>query len=260
MILNHNGVKLYVQLFGQRNNRPPLVLLNGFHFSYEMWLFQIPHFIKNFFVVCYDQRGAGDSDKPNDEAAYSFDNFTADLRFIVQELRLGTIIPLGFASSCKTAVKYAVKYPNEVAKLVLTCGNPTLIRSTHHAELIAFVQSDYEVAMRSYIRRYLPELNTDWQYDLLVTLALKSNPLVAVSVLKNYYEEDIESLSPEISVPTLILHGDKNYIYPVERAYRFHQLIPGSLLHVHKDKGHLPNLTDIEAYNTIVEGFLLREG
>jgi len=124
MILNHNGVKLRVQVFGQRNNRPPLVFLNGFHDSYELWLFQIPHFAKNFFVVCYDQRGAGDSDKPADEAAYSFDNFTDDLRFIVEELKLGTIIPVGFSVSCKTAVKYAVKYPNEVAKLVLTVATP----------------------------------------------------------------------------------------------------------------------------------------
>jgi len=55
------------------------------------------------------------------------------------------------------------------------------------------------------------------------------------------------------------LHGDKDDIYPIERAYRFHELIPGSVIHVHKGGGHVPNLTDIEAYNTIVEGFLLQE-
>ncbi len=210
MILNHNGVRLRVQVFGQRNNRPPLVLLNGFQVSYEMWLFQIPHFAKNFFVVCYDQRGAGDSGKPSDEAVYSFDNFTDDLRFIVEELKLGTINLMGFAVSCKTAIKYTAKYPKEVAKLVLTSGNPTLIRSAYQAELIAFVQSNYEEAMRSYMRRYFPEPNTDWQHDLLVSIALKSNPHVAVSILKNYYEDDMGSLLPKISVPTLILHGDKN--------------------------------------------------
>ena len=113
--------------------------------------------------------------------------------------------------------------------------------------------------MRSIMRRCLPEPNTDWQHDLMATMALKSNPLVAVSILRNYYKDDVEPLLPRISVPTLIMHGDKDDIYPIERAYRFHELIPGSVLHVHKGKGHLPNLTDIEAYNTIVEGFLLRE-
>ncbi len=259
MILNHNGVKLRVQAFGHRNNRPPVVLLNGFHISYEMWLFQIPHFAKNSFVVCYDQRGAGDSDKPMDESAYSFDNLTDELRFIVEELNLGTIIPIGFSVSCKAAVKYAVKYPNSVSKLVLTCGNPTLTRSSNQADLIAFIQNRYEEAMHSYMRRCFPEPDTDWQHDLLVTLALKSNPFVAVSILKNYYKDDIEPLLPRINVPTLIMHGDRDDIYPIERAYRFHELIPGSVIHVHKGKGHVPNLTDIESYNTIVEGFLLRE-
>lgn len=111
--------------------------------------------------------------------------------------------------------------------------------------------------MRSYIRRCLPEPNTDWQHDLLVSIALKSNPLVAVSILINYYEDDIEPLLHRVSLPTLIVHGDKNDVYPIERAYRFHELIPRSVFHMHKGKGHLPNLTDIEVYNTIVEGFLL---
>lgn len=258
MFLNNNGVKLRLQTFGQRNDRPPLVLLNGFHVSYEMWIFQIPYFAKNFFVVCYDQRGAGDSDKPSDEDAYSFDNFTDDLRFIVEELNLGTIIPVGFSVSCKTAVKYAVKYPKEVAKLVLTCGNPTITRSANQPELIAFIKNKYEEAMTTYMRRCFPEPNSDWQHDLLVSIALKSNPFVAVSILMNYYKDDIEPLLPKISVPTLIMHGDKDEVYPIERAYRFDELIPGSVLHVHKGKGHLPNLTDIEAYNTIVGHFLLQ--
>jgi pimeloyl-ACP methyl ester carboxylesterase len=97
MMITRNGVRLRVQTFGQRNNRPPLVFLNPFHLSYELGIFKIPHFAKNFFVVCYDQRGAGDSDKPTDEAAYSFDNFTSDLRFIVEALKLGTLILMGFA-------------------------------------------------------------------------------------------------------------------------------------------------------------------
>jgi pimeloyl-ACP methyl ester carboxylesterase len=259
MFLNHNGVKLRVQVFGQRNNRPPLVFLNRFHLSYELGLLKIPHFAKNFFIVCYDQRGAGDSDKPIDESAYSFDNFTADLRFIVEELRLGTVILMGFAVACKTAVKYAVKYPSEVSKLVLTCGNPSLIRSVNQADLLGSIQNNYEDTMRSFMRRALSEPNTEWQHDLLVTLALKSNPFVAVSILKNYYKDDIEPLLSKIIMPTLIMHGDKDNIYPIERAYRFHELITTSVLHVHKGKGHVPNLTDIEAYNTIVEGFLLQE-
>ncbi|MER3446257.1 MAG: hypothetical protein C4291_05170 [Candidatus Dadabacteria bacterium] len=74
----------------------------------------MPHFAKNFFVVCNDQRETGDSDKPTDEADYSFDNFTADLRFIVEELKLDNVILMGFAVACKTAVKYTVKYPDGV--------------------------------------------------------------------------------------------------------------------------------------------------
>jgi pimeloyl-ACP methyl ester carboxylesterase len=167
---------------------------------------------------------------------------------------------MGFSVSCKTAVKYAAKYPDGVAKLVLTCGNPTLTRSANQADLIAFIQNKYEEAMRSYMRRCFPEPDSDWQHDLLVSIALKSNPFVAVSILKNYYMDDIEPLLSKINMPTLIMHGDKDDVYPIERAYRFQELIPNSVLHVHKDKGHLPNLTDIEVYNTTVEKFLLEEG
>nr|HVY54512.1 alpha/beta hydrolase [Thermodesulfobacteriota bacterium] len=175
-------------------------------------------------------------------------------------LELDTIIPVCYSIPCKVGVKYFNKYPDQVAKLVLAAGNPTLTRSVNQADLISFIENDYENAMDYYMKRCFSdsEGNTDWQLDLMMTVALKSNSFVATSILKNYYKDDIEPLLPRIDIPTLIIHGDKDVVYPVERAYRFKELVPGSILHVHKDKGHLPHLTDTVNFNTTVEEFLLK--
>lgn len=111
------------------------------------------------------------------------------------------------------------------------------MRSANQADSIVFIQNKYEEAMRSYMRRCFPEPNSDWHHDLLVAIALESNPHIAVSILKNYYLDDIEPLLLKIGIPTLIMHGGKDDVYPIERAYRFHEMIPSSVLHVHKGKG-----------------------
>ena len=79
-----NNVKLHVAEAGEG---PLVVLCHGFPESWYSWRHQIPVLAEaGFHVVAPDQRGYGDSDAPEDPAAYSILHLTGDIVGLVHAL------------------------------------------------------------------------------------------------------------------------------------------------------------------------------
>jgi len=66
--LNNNGVEIYFEVHGKG---PVLLLTHGFSATCDMWRGQIGDLSKNHTLVIWDMRGHGQSDYPEDQAAYS---------------------------------------------------------------------------------------------------------------------------------------------------------------------------------------------
>ena len=61
-----------------------------------------------------------------------------------------------------------------------------------------------------------------------------------------------------IRVPTLVVGGDEDKVYPVKIARDLAQRIPGAELVIMKGAGHLPNIERPERFNEILLDFLKR--
>ena len=61
-----------------------------------------------------------------------------------------------------------------------------------------------------------------------------------------------------IQVPTLVVGGDEDKVYPVKIARDLAQRIPGAELVIMKGAGHLPNIERPERFNEILLDFLKR--
>jgi pimeloyl-ACP methyl ester carboxylesterase len=64
----------------------------------------------------------------------------------------------------------------------------------------------------------------------------------------------------ELAVPTLVLTGDEDRVYPVELTQRMAQRIRGAELVVLEGCGHLSNLEQPERFNEVLADFLRRRG
>lgn len=64
----------------------------------------------------------------------------------------------------------------------------------------------------------------------------------------------------DIRVPTLILFGADDRITPIAIAEELHSLIPGSVLRIIPDTGHLPPLESPDAVNAALEEWLAGSG
>ena len=60
----------------------------------------------------------------------------------------------------------------------------------------------------------------------------------------------------EITVPTLIIHGEDDQLIPFQEAQSMHAAIPGSTLVLISSAGHLPNLEQPELFNQAVDEFI----
>ena len=73
-----NGIELAVWDSGPKD-APVLIFLHGFPESHRSWRHQIRHFSKTYRCIAPDQRGYGQSSKPQDVASYTADKLVTDI-------------------------------------------------------------------------------------------------------------------------------------------------------------------------------------
>ncbi|MEW6426296.1 MAG: alpha/beta hydrolase, partial [Bacillota bacterium] len=73
MKINVNGINLYCEIHGSGE---PLLLIEGFGYSSWMWYRQVPELSKHYQLIVFDNRGVGESDKP--DVPYSIEMMADD--------------------------------------------------------------------------------------------------------------------------------------------------------------------------------------
>lgn len=90
-----------------------LLLLHGWALDRRVWAPQRP-LADRFRLIALDRRGFGGSTAPPDLAAE-----VSDLLAVREALGLGPIILVGMSQGARTALQFALRYPDHVAGLVL---------------------------------------------------------------------------------------------------------------------------------------------
>lgn len=98
----------------------PFVLLHGLASNSRWWLLVAPLLAQRFRVLALDQRGHGESDKP--DSGYDFTTIAADLAAFIDALELERPIIVGHSWGSEVALQYAASYPERPAGVVLTEG------------------------------------------------------------------------------------------------------------------------------------------
>ncbi|HLI68541.1 MAG TPA: alpha/beta hydrolase [Ktedonobacteraceae bacterium] len=101
--------------------RHPLLLLHGLASALRIWDLVAPLLAEHGHeVVTLDQRGHGESAKPND--GYDFATIVRDDAAIVHELGLKRFGIVGHSWGASVALEYAATYPDEISALLLVDG------------------------------------------------------------------------------------------------------------------------------------------
>jgi epoxide hydrolase 4 len=111
-----NGIKLHYVTQGEG---PLMLMLHGFPEFWYSWRHQIPEFAADYKVVAVDLRGYNDSDKPNQQSAYSMDEFVKDVKGVIQGLGYEKCVLVGHDWGGAIAWNFAYEYPAMIEQLII---------------------------------------------------------------------------------------------------------------------------------------------
>jgi non-heme chloroperoxidase len=239
---NSTSVELYYEDQGAGQ---PVVLIHGYPLNGHSWERQTRELLAaGYRVITYDRRGFGQSSKVG--TGYDYDTFAADLNQVLETLDLREVILVGFSMGTGELARYVKNHGHErVAKLAFLASlEPFLVQREDNPEgvpqevfdgIAATAKADrYAWFTQFYNDFYNLDENLGGRISQEVVTAnwntaTTSAPVAAYAVVSAWIEdfrEDVEAVRAA-GKPSLILHGDKDNILPIDAtARRFHSAFP----------------------------------
>src|ERR1700681_1259124 len=119
--ISRDGVKIHYEVHG---GGPPLLLTHGYSSTAAMWRGQIEALSKHHKLVLWDMRGHGQSDYPDDPAAYSEALTIADMAALLDEVGARSAIVGGLSLGGYMALAFYRGHPERVRALLIIDTGP----------------------------------------------------------------------------------------------------------------------------------------
>ncbi len=212
---------------------------------------QLPVFRQQYNVLAPHLHGYGRSTPRESYTPTYYREDVADLLALLDALELARVNVVGFSDGAIVSLLLATLHPTRVAAIAVLGAQPTI-----NAQNVAG------------IRRWLLEspLSPEWQRQLAELhgepywRGLPEMYVAAQEMLVSHggiLIQDTELAA--ITARSLLMHGTRDRIVPVEYAHTLHAKIPHSRLHLF-DAGHPAHLRYPTEYTTLVTNFLAERG
>ena len=277
--VERDGVKLHYEIYGDGPQTmvfvPPWVIVHS-----RIYKAQLPYFSERFRCITYDGRGNGQSDRPEDVAAYSLENYVADALAVMDATDAGQAILVGLSYGGLLASILAAHHPERVKAAILagtvaTVGpeHPYLAQRNFLAKRERFEGwekynrahwlADYPDFAEHFVRHICTEPHSTKQIEDGIAWAADTTGRVLAKTVEARTippSFDVsEAMYRKIGCPMLLLHGDDDQIQHPGRAEAVAKLVKDAE-HVtlpgggHNVLGRFPAKA-----NTLIMDFLARK-
>ena len=257
-IVHANGADLCVETFGDQAD-PAILLVMGAGASMDWWEDEFCERLAagSRYVVRYDHRDTGQSTSyPPGAPGYTGDDLVADPVALLDVLDLGAAHVVGLSMGGALAQVMALDHPRSVASLTLIATSPAgpdadlpPMSDEARAAFGAIAEPDW--SDRGAVIDYLTEL---WRagagrsrpFDERGVRELCARVLDRTtnieSSMRNHYAAEggdrwRERLG-EVDVPTLVIHGSEDPVFPLGHGAALAREIPGAELLTLEGTGH----------------------
>lgn len=116
--LSVNDVRFHYRDWG--GHGWPMLLLHGLASTGHIWDLVSPLLVEDARIVALDQRGHGQSEKPDGD--YTFQTIAADARAVLASLQMERPVIVGHSWGANVGLWLAANYPDDVSGLVMVDG------------------------------------------------------------------------------------------------------------------------------------------
>lgn len=230
------------------------MFLHGIGGNRAHWTAQLQFFSSGFRAAAWDARGYGESD--DYAGRLHFADFAADLLRVLDHLHEEKAHVVGLSMGGRIARSFALMHPERVRTLALANTSPGFDALTPE-EVLKFVEERKERSPES-LRRLLGSRARTGAYQALLGSFKALRNESYLKTLEASVAEDRAAPLEKLSVPTLVITGDEDRVYPLGLTQHMAQRIPGAELVVLEGCGHLSNLEQPERFNAALLDFLTR--
>jgi len=249
--------------------RPPLLCFHGITQTAHSWDEVAAALADEYRVLCFDQRGHGDSDwAPG--GVYSRQEMAADIAALATALGVPRFFLAGMSMGGINSITFTAAHAESVAALVIVDVSPEIKREgvenirkfVQAADVLdsfeAFVEraqafnprrsrANIESRLRHNLKQ-LPSGQWTWKYDTTLRSGERGPD---ISLLASLWDD-----VAQIRCPTLILKGGESDILSAESAAKMQAAIAGSAMVTIPGAGHSVMGDNPEAFTAAVRGFL----
>lgn len=271
--LEHKNSKQHIDLYYQDyGSGQPVVLIHGWPLSHRAWEPQVADIVEaGFRCITYDRRGFGVSSTPWDD--YDYSSLASDLNEIITQLKLKDAVIVGFSMGGGEVVRYLTDYgAKNISKAALISSiiplvkkksdNPDGVPEKDLKGIMDALETDRVGFLKGFHKNFY---NYDKNKDKISKAQLKYDWTIAsfasarstIQTAKSWSETDFRPELKNVTVPTLIVHGDADAIVPIKTAGdQAAKGIKNSTYRVIKGGPHGLNVTHSKELNKILISFL----
>jgi pimeloyl-ACP methyl ester carboxylesterase len=274
-----DGVKLYWEQFG--GGQPTILLLPTWSIAHSRhWKFQVPYLARHYRVITFDGRGCGRSDRPADPAAYSYLDFAADALAVLDATETDRAVLAGLSMGAVWALQVATEEPGRVPGVI--CLGPAIalapmpddrdeypfderLDSTEgwaKYNRYYWMEGGYADFLDFFFGRFFPEPHSTKQIEDFIGWGLEIEPATLVATDEGFVPAGrgpFRAVCERVSVPVLVIHGDKDEMSPHAAGEVLAEITGGQLVTI-AGGGHGVLARDPVVVNHVIKRFVDRVG
>jgi pimeloyl-ACP methyl ester carboxylesterase len=218
----------------------PVVFTHAWGLNADIWEYQLVELAdRGLRCVAYDRRGHGRSSDPG--RGYDYDHLADDLAAVINQLDLRDVTLVAHSMGNGEAVRYLRRHGSaRVARLVMLSTVPPQSTSDF-GPLIAGLKQDRPAFLAKGVTAFtgghsaVSPAMTEW----IVAQFMRASPKATIDCMRAIARGDLREDLSAVTVPTLIAHGDKDVVNPLDTtARKVAELIAGSTLKVYEGAPH----------------------
>lgn len=246
--IDRDGVGIHYEIHGRG---APLLLTHGYSSTSAMWHGQIDALAKDHTLILWDMRGHGQSDYPDDPAAYSEDLTVDDMAAILDAVGARRAIIGGLSLGGYMSLAFARAHPDRVRALLIIDTGPGFKKDDARAAWNARALATAD----RLDREGLEMLKSSTRERATASHRNASGLAHAARGMLTQRDARVIELLPDIRVPALIVVGADDTPFLAASDYMAEK-IPGAQKVVIPAAGHAVNIDQPEAFVDVVLPFL----
>ena len=229
MVIEINGIELYWEEHGEGE---PLLWLHGGMGCGADWRYLFKDPPAGYRLIAPDLRGHGSSTNPS--GSFTFKQCALDVHALLRHLGIPRVKAIGLSGGGLTLLHMATADPASIESMVLISAPAYFPEQARR-----FQRQVSEAAFGDAEMNRMRERHKHGEPQI--------HQLIAISRAFAETYDDVNFTPPYLSTittNTLIVFGDRDFLYPVSMAFDLHQAIPRSYLWVVPNGAHGPVFGD----------------